>query len=119
MLSQAALLLHLSTPQRVNRGSCILVRTAASAVSAGEYWNGVSCTTSSGNCDYYISRALVVANELRAMRSRMQTICSINQSGQDCLDLIQRHQEGVLRYTMLLTEAPASCRAGLPEPSSL
>jgi len=67
----------------------------------------------------YISRASLLVNELRGIRVRKQTACSANPSGQDCLDLMQSHQEALLRYRMLLTEAPMSCRALLPDPLSL
>jgi hypothetical protein len=87
--------------------------------SAGEYWNGVTCSTRRDNCESYTSRGFLIANELRGIRARMQTACSANPSAQDCLDLKQSHEEALLRYRMLLTSAPTSCRAGLPDPLSL
>ena len=67
----------------------------------------------------YKGRGALLANELRGIQARMQTACSTNPAGQECFDLKQSHDGALLRYRMLLNEAPISCRNLLPDPLSL
>jgi hypothetical protein len=67
----------------------------------------------------YTGPGYMLANELRGLRGQIQSTCSMNPSGQDCLGLQQKHEEALLRYKMLLTGVPESCRAQLPDPLSL
>jgi len=89
---------------------------------AGEVWNGMMCVASatSGNrCAAYWGRAGLLANELRGIKAQMQTACSPNSTGQQCGELTQQHDGALLRYRMLLNEAPAECQATMPDPLSL
>jgi len=85
---------------------------------AGESWNGVECVNPT-LCASFSSRAEMLAVEARGIRSDMERACSLNSQGQDCMRLTQNHDGAVQRYRMLLTEAPVSCRATLPDPISL
>jgi hypothetical protein len=92
--------------------------TAMNRCQAGETWNGVECVNPA-QCASFSSRADMVAAEARGIRNEMETACSLNSQGQDCIRLTQNHDMAVQRYRMLLTEAPASCRTTLQDPLSL
>ena len=70
-------------------------------------------------CANFEGRAALLVNELTGIKGQMQTACSQNQSGQECLDLTQQHEGALLRYRMLLNETPGACRSNLRDPLSL
>jgi hypothetical protein len=86
-----------------------------------EVWDGARCVarTATTECASIDARAAGLANEIRGIRAETQTACSTNPSGQQCSDLKQSYDGAVLRYRMLLDEAPVECRATLPDPLSL
>jgi hypothetical protein len=84
-----------------------------------EYWNGVSCVASAAECASIGSRAAVLADEIRRDRTQMQTACSVDPQGQECIGLTQSYDGAVQRYRMLIGEASVSCRQRLPDPLSL
>lgn len=85
----------------------------------GQPWNGAACVANGSDCAMYSSRAAILANELRGVRSEMERACSGDRSGHQCLELTGQHDGALLRYRGLLNEAPASCRTMLPDPLSL
>jgi len=82
-----------------------------------QQWNGTSCDPT--ECATFYSRAELIATEARSVKAQMLTPCAQDSSGQLCQDLTQRHDEIILRYRMLLNEAPSACRTTLPDPLSL
>jgi len=70
-------------------------------------------------CGTFDTRAAMLANELRGIRSEMDRVCLQDPNGQQCKELTLQHDEALLRYHMLLNEAPVSCRVMMPDPLSL
>src|SRR5712692_436170 len=101
--------------QTWNGGACI----ANATCQPGTFWNGVSCTVNASECVSYDSRAALLANELRGIRDEMERACTQNPMGQRCRELTLQHDGALLRYRMLLNEAPVRCRVTLPDPLSL
>jgi hypothetical protein len=119
---------------RNGRGMCGSV-IAANQCAPGQFWNGSACAvsatcqpgtfwdggfcTAATDCAFYNSRAAVLANELRGIKSDQEGACSQNPGGQQCSELTTQHDGALSRYRMLLNERPATCRVMLPDPSSL
>ena len=101
--------------QTWNGGACI----ANATCQPGTFWNGVSCTVNASECVSYDSRAALLANELRGIRDEMDRVCTQDPMGQRCRELTLQHDGALLRYRMLLNEAPVRCRVTLPDPLSL
>jgi len=97
-----------------NGGSCV----ASNQCSPGQYWNGSRCTPTD-ECADIIGRAGPLIAELRSIAARVREACSQDPSGDECMDLKQQQDAAVQRYRMLITEAPASCGANLPDPFSV
>src|SRR5579864_1425019 len=95
-----------------------VARVASTRCRPGAYWNGAMCTNTA-ECAAFSGRAAILANELRGMRAQMQSACSNNSSGQECVDLTNGYEGALQRYRMLLNEAPLTCRTSLPDPASL
>ncbi len=91
---------------------------AGNRCQAGESWNGFECANP-GQCATFSSRAGLLAEEARSIRRDMEAACSKDPYGQECMRLTQSHDGAVLRYEMLLNEAPVSCRTMLPDPLTL
>ena len=85
---------------------------------SGQYWNGSRCTPTD-ECADIIGRAGPLIAELRSIAARVREACSQDPSGDECMDLKQQQDAAVQRYRMLITEAPASCGANLPDPFSV
>jgi len=99
-----------------NGAACVV---SARQCQPNEYWNGASCVVSTAKCVSIGSRAAVLADEIRRDRAQMQTACSEDPYGQECVRLTQSYDGTVQRYRMLIGEAPVSCRPTLPDPLSL
>jgi hypothetical protein len=84
----------------------------------GTFWDGGFCTAAN-DCAFYNSRAGVLANELRGIRSDQEGACSRDPGGQQCSELTTQHDGALSRYRGLLNESPATCRVMLPDPASL
>ena len=84
-----------------------------------EYWNGFQCVARSNDCASIDARAAMLANEIRGTHAQMQQACSSNPSGKECSELKQSYDGAILRYRMLMNEAPVGCRTSLPDPLSL
>jgi hypothetical protein len=104
------------TGQYWNGSACAAI---ARTCQPTEYWNGVACVNSQAECATFTGSAAVVAEEVRAIRVRMQNACSNDPSGQECSDLKQSYAGAILRYRMAISGAPVSCRTMLPDPLSL
>ena len=90
------------------------------ACQPGNFWNGTTCVQEEAErCVTYDTRAAMLANELRGIKSEMDRVCLQDPSGQRCRELTQQHDGALLRYRMLLNEAPTKCRGTLPDPLSL
>ncbi len=103
-------------------GGCIAtsdVTTADTQCSGNQTWNGTACVASVDPCVAFSGRAAIPQNDVRTARQQMQSVCSTNPSGDECDDLKQQYDGAVQRYRMLLNEAPATCRATLPDALSL
>jgi hypothetical protein len=98
-----------------NGGACL---PASSSCAPNESWNGARCTARTVECASIDSRAAMLANEIRGSRAEMQTACTNNPAGKQCSDLKQSYDSAVLRYRMLMNEAPVACRPGLQDPLS-
>ena len=61
----------------------------------------------------------MLAAEARSASAQMLTPCMKNPTGKKCRNLTQSHDEILMRYRMLLNEAPTACRATMPDPLSL
>jgi len=85
----------------------------------GEMWNGAMCQTDMAQCATFSSRGELLTTEARGIRPEMEAACRKDPFGQECRELQQRHEGAVLRYRMLLNEAPAACRTTLADPISL
>ena len=70
------------------------------------------CAISSG-------RAASLENDVRTAKAQTQNGCATDPSGDECDDLKQQYNGAVQRYRMLLNQAPANCRALLPDPLAL
>ncbi len=70
-------------------------------------------------CASSIGRAATSESDVRTARTRMQNVCATDPSGDECDDLKQQYDGAVQRYRGLLNQAPASCRALLPDPLAL
>lgn len=99
-----------------NGGACL---SSAGQCSANEYWNGASCMAPQAQCGTLDARAAMLASEVRGARAQMQSACANNSSAMDCSNLKVNYDGAIERYRMLLNEAPANCRALLPDPLSL
>jgi|GEM_PF-3219680 len=97
-----------------NGGSCV----ASTQCPAGQYWNGTRCTPTD-ECAGIIGQVGPLIAELRSIAARVHEACSQDPSGDECMDLKQEQDAAVQRYRMLLSEAPASCGANLPDPFSV
>lgn len=87
---------------------------------AGKNGNCVPTTvTEADPCATFSGRAAIPEHDVRAAKTQMQNTCATDPSGDDCDDLKQRYDGAVQRYRMLLNEAPANCRALLPDPLAL
>jgi hypothetical protein len=104
------------TGQYWNGAACAAIGRTCQA---NEYWNGVACVNSQTECASFSASAASVANEVRAVKVRMQNACMNDPSGQECSDLKQSYAAALERYRMAISGAPASCRATLPDPLSL
>jgi hypothetical protein len=49
----------------------------------------------------------------------MEAACSNDPFGEECMRLTQSYDGALLRYRMLMNEAPVSCRTMLADPISL
>jgi hypothetical protein len=100
-----------------NGAPCVSA-TQSTQCAAGQQWNGVSCDQTT-QCASFFSRAQLIAAEARSVRDQMDHECAQSPSSKACQDLTQQHDEVLMRYRMLLNEAPAACRAEMPDPLSL
>jgi hypothetical protein len=98
-----------------NGGACVPFNQCL----AGQYWNGAVCIAAQANCETFIGRGAMLANELRGLKAQIQVACSQNPPAQDCEDLKMRQIGAVQRYQMLLSEAGPTCHSALPDPLSL
>jgi len=85
----------------------------------GQVWNGMACDQPGDKCTTFRSRAETIRTEAFGVSSQMKTACMKNPNGKACTELTQEHDMIVLRYRSLLNEAPAACRATLPDPLTL
>jgi len=112
----AAVVSNLCQPgQYWNGGAC----AGTLACQPGNFWNGTTCVEEADRCGTFDTRAAMLANELRGIRSEMDRVCLQDPNGQQCMELTLQHDEALLRYRMLLNEAPVSCRVMMPDPLSL
>jgi hypothetical protein len=100
-----------------NGAACVFT-TQSNNCAAGEEWNGVSCDQTT-QCATFQSRAQLIAAEARSAKAQMEHECRKNPSSKACQDLTQQHDTLLLRYQMLLNEAPTACRTAMPDPLSL
>ena len=92
-------------------GRCMIVARCENGTS----WDGVRCEARGNSC----GEAAILANELRGTQAQMRTACSASASSQECAVLRQQHEGTLSRYRMLWDGASPSCRATLPDPSSM
>jgi hypothetical protein len=112
----AAVVGNLCEPgQYWNGGAC----AGTLACQPGFFWNGTTCVQDADRCATYNSRAALLASGLRGIRSEMDRACTQDPKGQQCSELTLQHDGELLRYRMLLNEAPVSCRVMMPDPLSL
>jgi hypothetical protein len=112
----AAVVSNLCEPgQYWNGGAC----AGTLACQPGNFWNGTTCVQEADRCGTYDSRGAMLTNELRGIRSEMDRVCLQDPNGQRCRELTLQHDGELLRYRMLLNEAPVSCRVMMPDPLSL
>jgi hypothetical protein len=97
-----------------NGSACVVSATCQ----PGTFWDGGFCTAAT-DCAFYNSRAGVLANELRGIKSDQEGACSQDPGGQQCGELTTQHNGALSRYRVLLNESPATCRVLLPDPASL
>ena len=102
------------TPQG---GAC--VTAIVGQCQPGQVWNGIVCDQPGDKCTTFRSRAETIRTEAFGVSSQMKTACMKNPNGKACTELTQEHDMIVLRYRSLLNEAPAACRATLPDPLTL
>jgi hypothetical protein len=100
-----------------NGGAC----SGTLACQPGNFWNGTTCVQEqkAERCGTFDTQASMLANELRGIRSEMDRVCLQDPNGQQCRELTLQHDGALLRYRMLLNEAPVSCRGMMPDPLSL
>ena len=98
-----------------NGVSCV----ATDVCTPTEYWNGFQCVARSNECASIDARAAMQTNEIRGIKAQMQHSCSSDPSGKECSELKQSYDGAILRYRMLMNEAPVGCRTSLPDPLSL
>jgi hypothetical protein len=98
-----------------NGGAC----AGTLACQPGNFWNGTTCVQEADRCATYSSRAALLASGLRSIKDEMDRACTQDPNGQQCRELTLQHEGELLRYRMLLNEAPVSCRVMLPDPLSL
>jgi hypothetical protein len=118
---------------RNEKGACVApVVIANEQCRAGQTWNGRFCAANDGCqqgdtrngascgdvCARYEAQAAAAANELRDQRGRMQSACSQGTGG-ECSEVTEKYDEELTRYRAFFNEAPAKCRALLPDPNSL
>ena len=112
----AAVVSNLCEPgQYWNGGAC----AGTLACQPGNFWNGTTCVQEADRCATYSSRAALLASGLRSIKDEMDRACTQDPNGQQCRELTLQHDGELLRYRMLLNEAPVSCRVMLPDPLSL
>jgi len=78
---------------------------------------GTACDQT--ECATFQSRGDLIAAEARSVKAQMLNPCALDPLGQECKDLTERHDEILLRYRMLLNEAPSACRITLPDPLAI
>ena len=98
-----------------NGSACV----ATDSCQPNQYWNGVQCVTRNDDCASMTARAATLANEIRGIKADIQSACSSNPSGQQCTNAKQSYDGAILRYRMLMNEAPVACRSMLPDPLSI
>ncbi len=91
--------------------------------SSGEAGKNGNCVPTSATtedpCATFSGRAASLENDVRAAKAQTQNVCAIDPSGDECDDVKQQYNGAVQRYRILLNQAPANCRALLPDPLAL
>jgi len=86
---------------------------------AGEFWDGLCCVNTAQKCASFNTRGATQQNEIRGIRTELEQACRNNPSGQKCVELRQSYDGAILRYRMLMNEAPVACRSLLLDPLAI
>jgi len=86
---------------------------------AGEFWDGLCCVNTAQKCASFNTRGAMQQNEIRGIRTELEQACRNNPSGQKCVELRQSYDGAILRYRMLMNEAPVACRSLLLDPLAI
>jgi len=86
---------------------------------AGEFWDGLCCVNTAQKCASFNTRGATQQNEIRGIRTELEQACRNNPSGQKCVELRQSYDGAILRYRMLMNEAPVPCRSLLLDPLAI
>jgi hypothetical protein len=100
-----------------NGAACVPITPAQ--CKAGEFWDGLRCADLAQVCTPFNGRAALLQNEIRGIKGEMEQACRNNPSGQRCMELKQSYDGAILRYRMLMNEAPVACRTMLLDPLAI